>query len=73
MKLSMPRALIAAALCAMLAGCTTEYLITKNDGTVIESHGKPKMDDSTGMLTYHDTEGRTMQMRRDEVKQIIER
>ena len=73
MKLSHPRAVSAIALCLLLAGCTTEYLITKNDGTVIEAYGKPKVDEKTGMMAYRDSEGRTMHMRRDEVSQIIER
>jgi len=63
----------AIALCALLGGCTTEYLITKNDGTVIEAHGKPKLDEKTGMMSYRDEEGRVMHMRRDDVRQIIER
>lgn len=73
MNISFSRAATAVAFCALLGGCTTEYLITKNDGTVIEAYGKPKVDEKTGMMAYRDSEGRTMHMQKDEVKQIIER
>jgi hypothetical protein len=60
--------------CSLLAACgSTEYLITKQDGTVIQAYGKPKVDEKSGMLIYHDEEGRSMQMQRDDVSQIIER
>jgi hypothetical protein len=60
--------------CSMLAACgSTEYLITKNDGTVIQAYGKPKVDEKSGMVTYRDEEGRSMQMQREDVNQIIER
>jgi major membrane immunogen (membrane-anchored lipoprotein) len=60
--------------CSLLAACgSTEYLITKNDGTVIQAYGKPKVDDKSGMVSYRDEEGRSMQMQREDVNQIIER
>lgn len=73
MNILLPRTATAIALCALLGGCTTEYLITKYDGTVIEAYGKPKVDEKTGMMSYRDSEGRIMHMQRDEVNQIIER
>lgn len=57
----------------LLGGCTTEYLITKPDGTIIESYGKPRVDETTGMITYRDAEGRKMQMHKEDIVQIIER
>lgn len=60
--------------CSLLAACgSTEYLITKNDGTVIQAYGKPKVDEKSGMVSYRDEEGRSMQMQREDVNQIIER
>lgn len=60
--------------CSLLAACgSTEYLITKHDGTVIQAHGKPKVDEKSGMVTYKDDQGRSMQMQREDVSQIIER
>jgi hypothetical protein len=60
--------------CSLLTACgSTEYLITRNDGTVIQAYGKPKIDAASGMVTYRDEEGRSMQMQREDVNQIIER
>jgi major membrane immunogen (membrane-anchored lipoprotein) len=60
--------------CSLLAACgSTEYLITKNDGTIIQAYGKPKVDEKSGMVSYRDEEGRSMQMQREDVNQIIER
>ena len=60
--------------CSLLAACgSTEYLITKSDGTVIQAYGKPKVDEKSGMVSYRDEEGRSMQMQREDVNQIIER
>lgn len=60
--------------CGLLSACgSTEYLITKNDGTVIQAYGKPKVDEKSGMVSYRDSEGRSMQMQREDVNQIIER
>lgn len=60
--------------CCLLTACgTTEYLITKRDGAVIQAHGKPKVDEKSGMVTYKDDEGRSMQMQREDISQIIER
>lgn len=62
------------ALCGGLTACgSTEYLITKKDGAVIEAYGKPKVDDKSGMVNYKDREGRSMQMLREDVGHIIER
>lgn len=60
--------------CSLLAACgSTEYLITKNDGTIIQAYGKPKVDEKSGMVSYRDEEGRSMQMQREDVSQILER
>lgn len=73
MRISLQRVTGIVVFCLLASGCTTEYLITKNDGTVIQAHGRPRLDESTGMMSYRDSEGRIMHMRQDEVKQIIER
>lgn len=64
---------LAIACCALAACSATEYLITKKDGTVIEAYGKPKVDEKSGMVSYEDRDGKSMQMRRDDIGQIIER
>lgn len=60
--------------CSLMTACgSTEYLITTRDGNVIQAHGKPKIDEKSGMVSYKDQEGRSAQIQRDEIRQIIER
>ena len=59
---------------AFLAACSSpEYIISTNDGTMIPARGKPKLDEKTGMYTYKDDEGRAVTIKKDDVKQIMER
>jgi len=59
---------------AFLAACSSpEYIISTNDGTMIPTNGKPKLDEETGMYTYKDAEGRAVTIKKDDVKQIMER
>jgi hypothetical protein len=59
---------------AFLAACSSpEYIISTNDGTMIPANGKPKLDEETGMYTYKDAEGRAVTIKKDDVKQIMER
>lgn len=68
------RNLSVATFCILLAACSsTEYLISKKDGTLIEAYGKPKLDDKTGVVTYEDKEGRKATINKADVGQIIER
>lgn len=66
--------LILAACCLLsLAGCSSEYIIATTDGQLITTDGKPKLDKSSGMYYFEDTEGRDQQIQMDSVKQILER
>jgi len=59
---------------AFLAACSApEYVISTNDGTMIPANGKPKLDEKTGMYTYKDAEGRAVTIKKEDVKQIMER
>ncbi|HSB97056.1 MAG TPA: YgdI/YgdR family lipoprotein [Spongiibacteraceae bacterium] len=74
MQTSLCKIAFIAVFCGVLAACSsTPYLITTKEGAVIEAHGKPKVDEKAGMVTYRDSEGRSMQMRREDISQIIER
>ena len=64
---------LATAIGMSLAGWASEYIMSTNDGRMLTSYGKPKLDKKTGMYRYEDEEGREAQIRQDEVKQIIER
>ncbi len=65
---------IFAAFCLLsLPGCSSEYIITTTDGQMLTSHGKPDLDDDTGMLEFEDSEGRKQQIPQSSVKQMLER
>lgn len=65
---------IFAAFCLLgLAGCANDYIIATNDGQMLTSHGKPVLDEDTGLLRYEDGSGRDQQIPKSQVKQIIER
>jgi len=58
----------------MLAACaSTQYIISKADGTMITASSKPKLDQKTGMYTYRDADGKEMSIKQDDVRQIMER
>ena len=58
----------------LLAACASpEYIISTTGGTMITAEGKPKLDEKTGMYTYKDSEGRSASIKKDDVKQIMER
>lgn len=55
-----------------LAGCANDYLITTNDGQILEAVDKPEIDEDTQMLRYEDEEGRTHQIPQSDVDHIQE-
>jgi len=69
----MKRLLFIACCTISLTACSTEYIIATTDGRMITTEEKPKLDSETDMLHYEDEEGRDQQIRKDEVKQMIER
>ncbi len=56
-----------------MTACSTEYIIATTDGRMITTEEKPKLDSETDMLHYEDDEGRDQQIKKGEVKQMIER
>ena len=64
---------IAACCVFALAGCASDYIIATNDGQMLDSRDKPRLDEDTGLLEYQDEEGRTKQIPQSDVRQIIER
>lgn len=55
-----------------LSGCANDYLITTNDGRVLEAVDKPEIDEDTQMLRYEDEAGRTHQIPQTDVDHIQE-
>lgn len=70
---SVLKVLMVSAAFALVAACTSEYIMSTNDGMMITARGKPKLDEKTGMYTYKDTEGRKASIKKEDVKQIMER
>lgn len=40
---------------------------------MINTQGKPELDEETGLLEYEDADGNTQQIQNSQVKQLIER
>lgn len=57
----------------MLAGCSSQYIMSTKDGRLITTDSKPKLDESTGMYCYYDAEGREVMVKKDDITQIMER
>lgn len=56
-----------------LAGCASDYVISTKDGNMILTDGKPKLDKSTGLLSYTDEQGNDRQIDNDNVSQVMKR
>ena len=66
--------LLIALLCAtVLAGCSSEYIISTNDGQMITTDSKPKLDPDSGRYIFKDAEGLEQAIPATSVKQVIER
>ena len=66
--------LLIALLCATaLAGCSSEYIISTNDGQMNTTDSKPKLDPDSGMYIFKDAEGREQAIPSASVKQVMER
>ena len=66
-------ATVAATLLLVAACSTPRYIISTNDGTLIQSKGEPRLNAKTGMYEYHDADGRDAAIKQSEVKQVIRR
>lgn len=70
---SATRWLVVAAAAGLMLACSSEYIISTTDGTMIATQGKPKLDEKSGMYKYEDAEGRDATIKKENVKQIMER
>lgn len=62
----------AGAMLALLAGCSSNYVMTTKSGQTIVTQGKPKLDKDTGMTSYTDESGNTRQINSSDVAQLVE-
>ncbi|HFQ9142138.1 TPA: YgdI/YgdR family lipoprotein [Enterobacter cancerogenus] len=56
-----------------LAGCSSEYVISTNDGHMMTAQGKPHKDKDTGLISYKDSDGTIHQVHQSDVKEIVEK
>ncbi|MCX2194586.1 YgdI/YgdR family lipoprotein [Pantoea agglomerans] len=56
-----------------LSACSSNYVISTNDGHMITTHGKPAKDKETGMISYKDTDGNMHQLQQHDVKEIVQK
>lgn len=56
-----------------VAGCSSDYVLQKKNGEMIITHGKPKVDDDNGLITYEDVAGNEHAINRDQIVQMIEK
>lgn len=54
-----------------LAGCSSHYEMTMQDGSKIITVGKPSVDESTGMVTYETRFNGEQQVPQSEVKEYV--
>jgi len=54
-----------------LSACAGHYVISTNDGHMINANGKPVIDKQTGMISYEDASGNMHQLQKQDVKEIV--
>ena len=57
----------AGAMLALLAGCSSNYVMTTKSGQTIVTHGKPQLDKETGMTSYIDESGNKREINSSDV------
>lgn len=62
----------AGAMLALLAGCSSNYVMTTKSGQTIVTQGKPKLDKDTGRTSYTDESGNKRQINSSDVAQLVE-
>jgi Bacterial protein of unknown function (DUF903) len=57
---------------ALLCGCaSSRYIISTNEGAMIQAKGEPKFNTATDMYEYRDLNGQGGSIRHADVKQIL--
>jgi len=62
----------AGAMLALLAGCSSNYVMTTKSGQTIVTQGKPQLDKDTGMTSYTVESGNKRQINSSDVAQLVE-
>lgn len=70
-RLTLACLVASATLC--ISACSSNYVISTDDGHMITTHGKPVKDKDTGLISYKDADGNTHQLHQQDVKEIVEK
>lgn len=57
----------------VMTACSSDYVISTDDGHMVTTHGKPVKDKDTGLISYKDTDGNSHQIHQKDVKEIVEK
>ncbi|WP_428946219.1 YgdI/YgdR family lipoprotein [Pantoea sp. FN060301] len=57
----------------LLSACSSDYVISTQDGHMLATKGKPVKDKETGLISYKDADNNTHQLQQKDVKEIIEK
>lgn len=66
-------AIVMTAAVISMTACSSNYVISTNDGHMITTHGKPAKDKQTGMISYKDADGNMHQLQQHDVKEIVQK
>ena len=58
---------------AVLAGCSSDYILSTSTGAMIESTSKPYLNERSGMYEYRTKDGKDAWIRKEQVVEILER
>ena len=61
------------AVAVLLAGCSSDYVMSTKSDEMIVTQGKPEIDKDTGMTSYTDQQGNDRQINTNEVVQMIKK
>ncbi|HEI9713527.1 TPA: YgdI/YgdR family lipoprotein [Serratia marcescens] len=56
-----------------VTACSSDYVISTNDGHMLTTHGKPVIDKDTGLISYKDSDGNIHQVHQKDVKELVEK
>ena len=59
--------------CMAFTGCSSPYTIYLKDGTIVETSCKPSFDEDSGFYESKDTNGKKVQINKNEVLKMQER
>jgi ABC-type Fe3+-hydroxamate transport system substrate-binding protein len=62
--------LLAAVAVGLFTGCASRYKVTLNNGNVLTTSSRPKLDKATNSYTYKDAQGKTVVIPAGRIREI---